>query len=98
MTKEKALKGTERMSNCKAQASVANPVHPGKQKHYFCALPLGHRGEHVSETDPEKIAYVWEDEDPVAAEREACAQIADTYRSTSAGRAIALLIRGRGQP
>jgi hypothetical protein len=58
-------------------------------------LPYLHAGPHTDSLDPDKISFHWEEDDPVLAEREACAQIADGYRNTSAGKGIALLIRSR---
>lgn len=84
-------------STCLAQTIVENPIHPERPLHYTCAKPYLHEGEHASGLDPEEITYHWEEEDPVRAEREACAQIADSYRHTSAGKSIALLIRSRSR-
>ena len=80
---------------CLAQVTLKNPVRPDKTLTYKCAKLYMHEGEHVSTLDPEQISYHWTEEDPVHAEREACAQIADGYRSTAAGKVIAALIRSR---
>lgn len=85
-------------STCLATVTLENPFHPGRVLTYTCAKPFLHEGEHASSLDPEQITYHWEEEDPIRREREACAQIADTYRSTAAGRSIAALIRSRVGP
>lgn len=86
------------MSKCGAQTFVENPVRPEKLILYTCACVPNHFGEHRSTLDKTEICYVWEEgDDPASIEREACARIADTYQSTSTGKAIASLIRSRGQ-
>lgn len=82
-------------SLCLAFSTVENPIHPERPLTYRCAKPFMHDGEHASSLDPNEISYHWSEETPVHVEREACAQIADAYRSTPAGKSIGMLIRSR---